>query len=105
MSQGGDFRRDIVASHERFADENCIGPPIKDLLRIFAGFDATFADEDEMVVNLDAQRLGGREVDLERLQIAIIHSDNTSFGIERAVELFFIVDLDEDVQLTHVRDF
>src|SRR6186713_2618525 len=88
-----------ASAHEGFADQDGVASAVEHALGVGALLETAFADEDDVFGHFLAQLLGGREVDFEGVEIAVIDADEFRAEFEGAIQLLAGVNFDECIQL------
>src|SRR3954447_4553400 len=102
MRSGGDEVGDrgagIAAGHQGFTDEDDIGPGARKLDYIMRAANPGLRHPDQL--RRDGRRDPGEgvPVDLEGLQVAVVHADELSSGVHRTPGLLHVLHLDQRAQ-------
>ena len=82
-----------------FSDEKSVGACVEQKIDVGFAVNSAFHHEKPIVGN-ELRKLQRRlKVDVERLQIAIVHADDRGARLEGFAEFGFVVDLDQRIQL------
>src|SRR6185295_1644582 len=90
-------RARVLGAHEGFADEEGAGAGAAEAAGVGGGADARFDDAGLGAAEEREEAFGGGEVHLEGAEVAVVDADQG--GAVDALELLFIVDLDEGAQV------
>src|SRR5262245_858757 len=88
---------DIVLAHETFAYKEGRNPDSGKMVQIGGRENSALADGDATCRNSRCQAPAGGERGLERLQIAVVDSDEPRSQAQRALELALVVHLQQDI--------
>ena len=90
-------RRHVGLAHQRFADQEAADAERRHAREIGRRVEPALADDRRAVRRQRREALGGREIDRERLEVAVVDAEQRGVERERAGELRLVVDLDQRV--------
>src|SRR5690606_37774378 len=93
--QVGDGRLGILTGDQRLADQDGVGAGVGVGDELVRAADAALGDLDLVVGDLGGDPLEGAAVDLEGLEVAGVDAYDLGTGVDRALDLLLVVDLDE----------
>jgi hypothetical protein len=94
----------IGALHQRFTDQETLGPGGNHALDVGGAVDAAFAHQLAVGGDQRGQPFGGAQIGLHDLEIAVVDADQLRFQLQRPLQLGFIVHLDQHVHAVTERD-
>src|SRR6516225_437854 len=94
---------DVAFAHDAFADEQGRNADRRQVLEIGGRKDSAFAHDNAARRDPRRQSLAGGERRLEGLEIAVVDADQPRAQAQRAFELVFVVDLQQDVHAERLR--
>ncbi len=85
-------------AEQAFADEEVVDAGVAQAGDVVGSFDAALGDDRAAGRDQGGQALGDREVGAQRAEVAVVDADQGGVAPQRAVELGFVVYLDEDFE-------
>src|SRR5579863_6037663 len=101
--QGARRGANVRLTHQGFADEEGLDPRLGEAAAIGVPRNAALADRDTVLRDFRSKPLGDFKRCLKRAQVAIVDADKPRFQGKSAIELPFVMDLDQDIEAEVMR--
>src|SRR5436190_10325229 len=95
-------RLDVRLAHEALADQEGLGADPGHAREIGRRAEPALGDHDAVLRHPGCELLGCREVDRQRLEVAVVDADQVAVDRQRALELVAVMHLDQHVHAVEV---
>ena len=91
-------RLDIIASHQRFANQETIDPGLGQPRQVVRHGETAFADDGAVPGYTIQQAFCRRQVNLEGFEVAVIDTDRLRLQLQGAIQFGFVMNFDQHVE-------